>query len=168
MATLTDEAAVVTTVGLFRPAFRKFGTATVRVIERDPPPAESVEAPPEVTVETYEPGEAAAAMAGADVCFVTGSVLLYGGFGAYLDAAAEATVSPVVLIGSTASHLPAPAFDAGVDVVAGARVTDIEAVREGVRAGDCGTDLHDAGVEKVYVTAEHGLTDDDTRTEIQP
>lgn len=168
MVSLAPEATVVTTVGLFRPALRKFGGATVRVIERDPPAPESIDAPPDVTVETYGPADRAAAMAGADSCFVTGSALVYGGFESYLDAAGEAGVSSVVLIGSTASHLPDPAFDAGVDVVAGARVTDVAAVREGVQAGDCGTDLHDAGVEKVYVTAEHGLTDNQPTRETQP
>lgn len=41
----------------------------------------------------------------------------------------------------------------GVDVVAGARVTDRERALAGVRAGECGTGLHDRGVEKVYVAA---------------
>ena len=54
-------------------------------------------------------------------------------------------------VGATASHWPGPAFAAGVDVVAGARVDDPDRVRERVAAGDCGTDLHDTGVAKVYV-----------------
>lgn len=145
-----DDADVVATVGLFRPALSKFGGATVRVVERDPP--QSVAAPDGVAVETYAPGEAAAAFAGADVCFVTGSTLLYGGLDGYLAALRSAGVAPVVLVGATASHLPGPAFSAGVDVVAGARVTDPDRVARRVRAGDCGTDLHDAGVEKVFVT----------------
>lgn len=159
MALVTPDVDVIATVGLFRPAFEKFGDVTVRVIERDPPAA--VDAPPGVTVETYAPEDRAAAVTGADVCFVTGSVLIYGGFEDYLDALTAAGVSPVVLIGATASHLPGPAFDAGVAVVAGARVTDVETVRERVHAGDCGTGLHDAGVEKVYVTGDavtRGLT----------
>ncbi|WP_435348490.1 Rossmann-like domain-containing protein [Haloarchaeobius sp. HRN-SO-5] len=150
MAALSPDVDVVATVGLFRPALRKFHDVTVRVVERDPPA--TVDAPPGVTVTTYAPSDCAGAFADADVCFVTGSVLVYGGIDRYLAALADADVSPVVLVGATASHWPEPAFDAGVDLVAGARVTDPDGVREGVLAGDCGTDLHDDGVEKVYVT----------------
>lgn len=157
MAALSTGVDVVATVGLFRPAFRKFDDVDVRVVERDPP--DSVGAPSGVTVQTYSPGESEAAFEGADVCFVTGSTLVYGGIDRYLSALAAAGVSPVVLVGATASHVPGPAFAAGVDVVAGALVTDVEVVRERVAAGDCGTDLHDAGVAKVYVTnpASEGL-----------
>jgi hypothetical protein len=42
----------------------------------------------------------------------------------------------------------------GVDVVAGAAVDDAARARDAVRAGACGTDLHDAGVRKVYVAAD--------------
>lgn len=151
MAAVTADVDVVATVGLFRPALRKFSDVTVRVVEREPPDA--VDAPPGVTVETYPPADCAAAFADADVCFVTGSTLVYGGIDRYLTALSTADVTPVVLVGATASHVPAPAFAAGVDVVAGARVTSIEQVRPRVRAGDCGTDLHTQGVAKVYVSA---------------
>ena len=154
MAALSTDVDVVATVGLFRPAFRKFDDVTVRVVERDPP--ESVEAPPGVAVETYRPDECETAFDGADVCFVTGSTLIYGGIDRYLSALAAADVSPVVLVGATASQVPEPAFAAGVDVVAGALVTDVERVRERVAAGDCGTDLHEAGVVKVYVANPAG------------
>lgn len=149
MAALSPDVDAVATVGLFRPAFRKFDDVEVRVVERDPPA--DVRSPPEVRVATYPPAECAAAFDGADVCFVTGSALVYGGVDRYLSALSAAGVAPVVLVGATASHRPEPAFDAGVDVVAGARVTDVDRVRERALAGDCGTDLHDAGVEKVYV-----------------
>jgi uncharacterized protein (DUF4213/DUF364 family) len=119
------------------------------VVERDPP--ESVDAPAGVSVRTYPQEAAREAFDGADVCFVTGSTLIYGGIDRYLSALSAASVSPVVLVGATASHVPDPAFAAGVDVVAGALVTDVDRVRERVAAGACGTDLHDAGVEKVYV-----------------
>jgi hypothetical protein len=156
MADLPDDATVIATVGLFRPAFRKFSDVTVRVVERDPPTAATVETPPGVAVETFAPGDCERAFAGADVCFLTGSTLLYGGIDRYLTALSAAGVAPVVLVGATASHLPAPAFEAGVDVVAGARVgrgeRDRDRVRDRIRAGDCGTDLHDAGVQKVYAT----------------
>jgi uncharacterized protein (DUF4213/DUF364 family) len=154
MAALSTAVDVVATVGLFRPAFRKFDDVTVRVVERVLP--SSFDAPPGVSVETYSPDECERAFDGADVCFVTGSTLVYGGIDRYLSALAAADVSPVVLVGATASQVPDPAFVAGVDVVAGALVTDIERVRERVAAGDCGTDLHDAGVAKVYVARADG------------
>jgi len=59
----------------------------------------------------------------------------------------------VVLVGATASFVPEPAFEAGVTMLAGARVTDARAVREGALVGACATDLHDDALEKVYVTA---------------
>lgn len=153
MAGLPADVETIATVGLFRPAFVKFDGVTVRVVERDPPTPSEIETPSGVTVETYAPDECDRAFAGADVCFLTGSTLIYGGTERYLRALADADVSPVVLVGATASHLPDPAFAAGVDVVAGARVTDRERVLAGIRAGECGTDLHDHGVEKVYVAA---------------
>lgn len=156
MAGLPADVDVVATVGLFRPAFVKFDGVTVRAVERDPPAPETIETPPGVAVETYAPEECAAAFAGADVCFVTGSTLVYGGTERYLRALADAGVAPVVLVGATASHVPDPAFAAGVDVVAGARVADRERALTGIRAGECGTDLHDHGVEKVYVVADGG------------
>jgi len=152
MASLSADVDVVATVGLFRPAFEKFSDVEVRVVERDPP--DEVDAPPGVRVRTYGPADAAEAFDGADVCFVTGSTLLYGGLETYLDALSAASVSPVVLVGATASHWPRPAFDAGVDVVAGARVDDPERVRRRVEGGECATDLHDEGVTKVFVAAE--------------
>lgn len=46
-----------------------------------------------------------------------------------------------------------------MDVVAGASVTDRERALDCVRAGGCGTDLHDACVEKVYVTSQKDLSE---------
>jgi uncharacterized protein (DUF4213/DUF364 family) len=149
MALLETDVDQITTVGLFRPAFRKFDDVTVRVIERDP--IEDVPSRDGVGVETFTPEETAVAMADADVVFVTGSTFIYGGIDAYLDAApADATV---VVIGATASFLPEPLFDRGVDVVAGASVSDSDSVRDAVARGACGTDLHDAGLRKVYTAA---------------
>lgn len=160
MADLPSDVSVVATVGLFRPAFRKFADVTVRVVEREPPAPARVDAPPSVAVETYGPADCERAFEGADVCFLTGSTLVYGGIDRYLTALSAAGVAPVVLVGATASHLPGPAFDAGVGVVAGARVRrgDRDRVRDRIRAGDCGTDLHDAGVQKVYAAAPAGST----------
>ncbi|WP_440769497.1 Rossmann-like domain-containing protein [Natronorubrum sp. DTA28] len=154
MALLDPSVDVIATVGVFRPAFRKFSDVDVRVIERgDVGP---VSAPDDVRVTTFRPAEASAAMTDADVVFVTGSVFVYGGLERYLEAApADATV---VLIGATASGLPEPMFEAGVDVVAGAEVAAPKRVREAVQSGACGTDLHDAGVRKVYTMAD-GVAD---------
>jgi uncharacterized protein (DUF4213/DUF364 family) len=151
MALLDAAVERVATVGLFGPAFRKFDGVEVRVIERGPIDELPVETPAGVRVRTFTPDRTDAAMADAEVVFVTGSAFIYGGVGRYLDAApADATV---VAIGATASFLPEPLFSAGVDVVAGASVTDVDRVRSAVDAGDCGTDLHDAGLRKGYVAA---------------
>ncbi|WP_440765683.1 Rossmann-like domain-containing protein [Natronorubrum sp. DTA7] len=156
MALLDPSVDVIATVGVFRPAFRKFSDVDVRVIERgDVGP---VSAPDDVRVTTFRPVDATTAMADADVVFITGSVFVYGGLERYLEVSpADATV---VLIGATASGLPEPMFEAGVDVVAGAEVAAPDRVREAVKSGACGTDLHDAGVRKVYTMAD-GVADPD-------
>ncbi len=164
MAALPADVERIATVGLFGPALRKFDGCEVRVVERrtgehgtaadgdtgEVDADDALDAPPGVDA-VYPPEECRRAFEGADVCFVTGSTLVYGGLDRYLAAAGED--QPVVLVGATASVLPGPAFEAGVDVVAGARVTDPERVRERVAAGDCGTDLHDEGLEKCYVAS---------------
>lgn len=155
MAALSTDIETIATVGLFRPAFRKFGDVTVRVVERDPGTVDESSLPSTVPTTLFAPGDASEAFDGADVCFITGSTLVYGGLNDYLAAAAAVPV--VVLIGATASFLPTPLFDRGVDLLAGARVTDVEQARRHVAAGDCGTDLHDHGVEKVYCPATRTL-----------
>ncbi|MFB6131137.1 MAG: Rossmann-like domain-containing protein [Salinigranum sp.] len=155
MAALSPDVGVVATVGLFRPAFRKFGDVEVRVVERDPDRVDDL--PSGASASVYAPEECGSAFDGADVCFVTGSTLIYGGVDRYLAALTAVEVPLVVLIGSTASFLPEPAFDAGVDVLAGARVTDPDRVREHATAGDCDTDLHDNGLEKGFVSAREEL-----------
>jgi hypothetical protein len=157
MAALSPAVSVVATVGLFRPAFRKFADVDVRVVERDPPAAAAIDAPPGVTTATFAPDACATAFEGADVCFVTGSTLVYGGIDGYLDALTAAAVPLVVLVGSTASFLPTPAFSAGVDVLAGASVTDPDRVRARAVDGDCDTDLHGDGLRKGYVAARDSL-----------
>ncbi|WP_380675684.1 Rossmann-like domain-containing protein [Salinigranum sp. GCM10025319] len=171
MAALSADVDTVATVGLFRPAFRKFGDVAVRVVERDPGGVDRATLPSAVPTTLFSPEEAAAAFDGADVCFITGSTLVYGGIDDYL--ATAATVPLVVLVGATASFLPDPAFDRGVDLVAGARVLapDRDRVRERVAAGDCGTDLHDVGVQKVYCSSSAdlpGLQLPTERTNTQP
>jgi hypothetical protein len=155
MAALSADVAVVATVGLFGPAFGKFYDVAVRVVERDPDTVDPVTLPGDVETTLFGPEAAATAFDGADVCFVTGSTLVYGGIDDYL--AAAATVPLVVLVGATASFRPEPLFDRGVDLLAGARVRDAARVRERVAAGDCGTDLHDAGLQKVYRPARATL-----------
>lgn len=150
MALLDADVETIVTVGLFGPAFRKFDDVAVRVIERDP--VDDVPAPDGVDVRVFTPDDTAAAMDGADVVFVTGSTLVYGGIERYIAAAPDAAT--VVCIGATASLLPDPLFDAGVDVVAGADVTDPDEARAAVADGACGTDLHDRGVRKVYAARE--------------
>ena len=149
MELLASDVETVVTVGLFKPAMGKFDDIELRIIERgdcDPPSREGIE------VRLFTPEEAGAAMVGADVVFITGSTLLYGGLDRYLGLTpADATV---VLVGATASFLPTPLFDAGVDIVAGAVVSDPIQVREAVKAGACGTELHKSGVDKTYVLAE--------------
>ncbi|WP_284033098.1 Rossmann-like domain-containing protein [Halobaculum lipolyticum] len=165
MERLSADVGTIATVGLFRPAFRKFDAVDVRVVERDPVDAARIETPPGVAVAVYGPDETAAAMAGADVVFVTGSTLVYGGLAEALAAAPPAAT--VVVVGATASVLPGPLFAAGADVVAGAAVDDPARVRAAVAAGACGTDLHDDGVRKGFVagapTADIDLASDEHR-----
>ncbi|MFB6091416.1 MAG: Rossmann-like domain-containing protein [Haloquadratum sp.] len=151
MALLADDVDRIATVGAFGPAFRKFADVEVRVIEREPIDDVPVSVPESVRTRTFTPAETDAAMDGVDVVFVTGSAFIYGGVDRYLEAAPAAAT--VVVIGATASFLPEPLFDAGADVVAGARVTGRRGVRRAVRRGACGTALHEAGVEKVYAAA---------------
>lgn len=150
MALLDPSVDRIVTVGLFRPAFRKFTGVEVRVIERGA--VDAVSTPAGVTMRAFTPDETEAAMEGADVVFVTGSALVYGGIERYLDAAPVSAA--VVVVGATGSVFPEPLFDAGVDVLAGAKVTDPERVREAIVDGACGTDLHDRGVRKVYASHE--------------
>lgn len=154
MAALDGSVATIATVGLFAPALRRFRDVDVRVIERDPQATTLPPVPDGVSVSLFGPDGADRAMTGADAVFVTGSSLTYGGATDYLVAARDAGARSVVLIGATASFLPRPAFDAGATMLAGARVADIESVRSGVARGECGSDLHDAGLEKVVVTPE--------------
>jgi uncharacterized protein (DUF4213/DUF364 family) len=149
MALLDADVDRITTVGLFAPAFRKFDAIDVRVIERGP--VADVPSPDGVRTETFTADETDAAMSGTDVVFVTGSAFIYGGIDDYLVAAPGPAT--VVVIGATASFRPEPLFDRGVDVVAGASVADLDAVRAAVAAGACGTDLHEAGLRKVYAAA---------------
>ncbi|MFP8951625.1 Rossmann-like domain-containing protein [Natrialbaceae archaeon A-arb3/5] len=150
MALLEPSVDRITMVGLFRPAIRKFDGVEVRVIERAA--VESVPDPDDVTVSLFGPADTEAAMAGADVVFVTGSAFVYGGATRYIEAAPD--TATVVVVGATASFLPEPLFERGVDVLAGAAVDEPDRARGAVRDGACGTGLHEAGVRKGYVASE--------------
>jgi uncharacterized protein (DUF4213/DUF364 family) len=98
MELLPSGVETVVTVGLFKPAMRKFDDIELRIIEREACPPPSQEG---VAVSMFTPAEAKGAMEAADVIFITGSTLLYGGLNRYLDLApADA---PVILVGATAS-----------------------------------------------------------------
>lgn len=142
-------------VGLFTPALGKFESVDIRVVERFPedvsPPADL---PPGVSVDLFGPEEATTAFDDVSVIFITGSTLVYGGLGGYLRAAPDSAT--VVLIGSSSSFVPTVLFEAGVDVVAGAVVADIDAVIDAIRAGATVPELHRSGLEKGLVRNEDG------------
>ncbi len=152
MESLSASVDRIATVGLFRPAFRKFGACDVRVIERRDVAADSIEHPTDVSVSLFQPDAAQEAMADAELVFVTGSTLIYGGLERYLSIAPDTATT--VVIGATASGFPKPLFSAGADIVAGVVVDDPDRVREIVLEGGCGTELHEAGVRKVYARAQ--------------
>lgn len=150
MALLPPSVDVIVTVGLFAPALRKFADVEVRVIEREPIGA--IETPDDVTIRPFRPTETTMAMSGADAVFVTGSTFIYGGLERYIAATPE--LASLTVVGATASVLPGPLFERGVDIVAGAEVADPDRVRRAVEDGACGTDLHNRGLGKVYTENE--------------
>lgn len=148
-----DAVDVIAMVGLFGPVLEGYDDLEVRVLERDPDSVSLPDGlPPGVDATLHPPEAAPDVVPGADVLYVTGSTLLYGGIERYLDAASPDTV--VVLVGATASFYPEPAFGAGVSAVAGAVVTDRTRVREVVAGPNCQDELHGNGLEKVYVAPE--------------
>lgn len=151
MEQLVESGTTVGMVGLFAPALSKFSHVDIQVIERFPedfaPPAEL---PPGVTIDIHGPENAVAAFEGAEVVFVTGSTLVYGGLRIYLDAAPdEATL---VALGATSSFVPGRLFDAGFDLVGGVEVSDPSTVGEHVERGTPVADLHGNGLQKRIVS----------------
>lgn len=142
----SGNAEIIVTVGLFGPAIEKWTDQEIRVIEREPVDGDALPA----HISLFTPDESVTAFDGADLCFITGSTLVYGGLSAYLAALPEKDRPTVVLIGATASFLPHGVFAAGVDVLAGIQIVDRVAVQQGIAAGACGSDLHTNGLEKVY------------------
>jgi uncharacterized protein (DUF4213/DUF364 family) len=153
MNALAESVEVVAMVGLFGPVLDRFGTREIRVIERCPDEVSLPEGlPDDANVSLHGPDEADHVLADAEVLYLTGSALVFGGIERSLEAAGPEQT--VVLIGATASFLPDPAFETGVTVVAGADVRDRERVREGVVATAREFQLHGNGLEKVYTTPE--------------
>ena len=153
MTPSTDSVDVIAMVGLFGPVLRTFDDVEVRVLERHPEevsPPEDLPAGVDVTL--HGPDAAPDAVPDADVLYVTGTTLLFGGIERYLDASPPGQL--VVLVGATASLYPGPAFDAGVGVVAGAVVRDRAGVRAAIAGTNCQDDLHETGLEKVYASRE--------------
>lgn len=135
-------------IGLFAPVVPRMGDVRVDVIERDPDsmtvPAET---PDHVTVDLHPPDAAESVIPEAGVVYVTGSTFVYGGLKPYLDAATPDQT--VVVLGGTTSFDPTPLFEAGVHVVGGAAVEDLEGVRDGIRADEQESGLHDRGLRKL-------------------
>jgi len=148
-----DAVDVIAMVGLFGPVLRGYDDLEVRILERDPDSVSLPDGLPAGMDATLHPPEAAPGVVpGADVLYITGSTLLFGGIERYLDAASPETV--VVLVGATASFYPSPVFDSGVSVVAGATVTDRTRVREAIAGPNCQDKLHGNGLEKVYAAPD--------------
>ncbi|MFB6109317.1 MAG: Rossmann-like domain-containing protein [Halodesulfurarchaeum sp.] len=147
----------VAMVGLFGPVLSHLNAGHVDVFERDPesmaPPADL---PNDIEVAIHPPGDAAEIVPESPVLFVTGSTLVYGGLGGYLDAARPDQT--VVVVGASASFTPDPLFEAGVDLVGGASVEDVDRLRTEIAAGRSEARLHEVGLNK-WAVLDPGTTD---------
>lgn len=154
MRSLEESVDTVAMVGMFGPVLRDLLDVKVRVIERHPGDVslpDGLSAKAEVSI--HGPEDAETVVPDADVLFVTGSTLIYGGIDRYLMASPPGQV--VVLVGATASFLPDPAFEAGVSVLAGAEITDRQRVRDRIGPDGCEDELHGKGLRKVYTAPEN-------------
>ncbi|MFW6004279.1 MAG: Rossmann-like domain-containing protein [Halodesulfurarchaeum sp.] len=137
----------VAMVGLFAPVLKRLDAAHVDVFERDPAamtvPADLATG---LDVTLHSPQEAVDSLPGAEVVYVTGSTLVWGGIETYLRAARPEQT--IVLVGASASFTPDPLFEAGISVVAGASVQDPTAVRRAIADDQSEADLHDGRLEK--------------------
>jgi uncharacterized protein (DUF4213/DUF364 family) len=144
---LDPETQQVAMVGLFAPVLKHLDAGHVDVFERNPA---TMSVPASLAagldVAMHPPESAAERVPDAEVLFVTGSTLVWGGIETYLQAARPDQT--VVLVGASASFNPQPLFDAGVSMVAGASVTDPEQVRRAITGGQSEADLHDGGLAK--------------------
>lgn len=165
MNLVPPDVTTIAMVGLFRPVVHKFDDHDLRIVERESAAVSSL--PKDRRARWFTPDEARQAFADADICFMTGSTLIFGGFDAYVQALQLEEVTTVALIGATASMLPEPFFRRGVDVVAGVRVDDVAAVRTGIAEGACAADLHDRGLFKGYVVGDRDPLAQDSGRGIQ-
>jgi hypothetical protein len=137
----------VAMVGLFAPVLKRLDAGHVDVFERDP---SAMAVPEDLTegleVSMYAPERASDVLPAAEVVFITGSTLVWGGLETYLGAATPEQT--VIVVGATASFVPDPLFEAGVGMVAGASVADAEVVRTAITDGQSEADLHDDGLSK--------------------
>lgn len=144
---LDPETETVAMVGLFGPVLKHLDAGHVDVFERNPKARsvpDSLAAGLEVAM--HPPEAASERVPEAEVLFITGSTLVWGGIETYLQAAQPEQT--VVLVGASASFSPQPLFEAGVSLVAGASVTDPEHVRRAITGGTSEADLHDGGLAK--------------------
>lgn len=137
----------VAMVGLFAPVLKRLDAAHVDVFERDPA---AMDVPEDLArgldVSLHSPQDARDSLPEADVVYVTGSTLVWGGIETYLEAARPEQT--IVLVGASASFTPDPLFEAGISVVAGASVADPNTVRRAIGDDRSEADLHDGGLEK--------------------
>ncbi|WP_070365524.1 Rossmann-like domain-containing protein [Halodesulfurarchaeum formicicum] len=137
----------VAMVGLFAPVLYHLDAGHVDVFERDPDAMDLPEdLPADIDVAMHAPESASEVVPESEVLFVTGSTLVYGGLGNYLDAARPDQT--VVIVGASASFTPDPLFEAGVDLVGGASVADIDRLHTEIEAGRSEAQLHDVGLHK--------------------
>ncbi|MBS3760303.1 Rossmann-like domain-containing protein [Halodesulfurarchaeum sp.] len=144
---LDPETEQVAMVGLFGPVLKHLDAGHVDVFERNP---QTVTVPESLAAELdtamHPPAAASELVPEAEVLFITGSSLVWGGIETYLQAARPDQT--VVVVGASASFGPQPLFEAGVSMVAGASVTDPEHVRRAITGGKSEADLHDGGLTK--------------------
>ena len=137
----------VAMVGFFGPVFRHLEVSAVDVLERNPDamdiPEEKVEG---VDLSLHPPEAAPEVMPDADVVFITGSTLVFGGLGDYLSATGPD--QPVILVGASSSFAPEPLFEAGVTIVGGASPRNAADLERAITDGECESDLHDIGLQK--------------------
>jgi uncharacterized protein (DUF4213/DUF364 family) len=142
----------VAMVGFFGPVFKHLHVSRVDVVERHPEAMEvDAETVGDVDLSLSPPEAAPAVLPKAEVVFITGSTLVYGGLGDYLSATRPDQA--VILVGASASFTPAPLFEAGVTVVGGASPRDPAALVGAITDGECEAALHDVGLRKWAVLA---------------
>ncbi len=145
----------VAMVGLFAPVLKRLDAAHIDVFERDPA---AMDVPEDLAtgldVALYPPRNAVDRLPEAEVVYLTGSTLVWGGIETYLEAARPGQT--IVLVGASASFTPDPLFEAGVSMVAGASVEDPVTVRRAIGDDQSEANLHDEGLSK-WAAVDPGL-----------